>query len=130
MGGPFSASQTAFNLFAATLEPETSRTFEGGVRYVTPELEASAAAYTVTFDNRLLAIARCAGIVGCPGSFANVGEVRSTGAKRSPAQPAPAPRGGTPKKNHHKLFGRFIHYGMFIYLCTCKEIFHWGFAFI
>lgn len=81
VGGPFSASQTAFNLFAATLEPETSRTFEGGVRYVTPELEASAAAYTVTFDNRLLAIARCAGIVGCPGSFANVGEVRSNGAE-------------------------------------------------
>jgi iron complex outermembrane receptor protein len=81
VNGPFSTSQTAFNTFAATLEPETSDTLELGVRLSTDAYKASLAVYTVDFQNRLLAIARCAGIVGCPSSFANVGDVRSTGAE-------------------------------------------------
>jgi len=81
VSGPFSTSQSAFDLFADTLEPESSRTLEAGVRWVGDTVEASAALYSVDFDDRLLGISRCAGIVGCPGAFANVGEVRSTGAE-------------------------------------------------
>ncbi len=79
VGGPFSASQSAFNLFADTLEPETSDTFELGLRSERDWYQASIALYNVRFDNRLLSIARCAGIVGCPSSFANVGKVQSNG---------------------------------------------------
>jgi iron complex outermembrane recepter protein len=79
VGGPFSASQSAFNLFAADLQPETSDTFELGLRSELDWYQASLAIYNVRFDNRLLSIARCAGIVGCPSSFANVGEVKSNG---------------------------------------------------
>jgi len=45
------------------------------------QIEASVAVYRVNFENRLLAIARCAGIVGCASSFANVGDVESRGAE-------------------------------------------------
>ncbi len=81
VGGPFGTSQSAFNLFADTLQPESSQTFEAGIRTVRDNLEASATLYTVQFDDRLLGIARCAGIVGCAGAFANVGEVESNGAE-------------------------------------------------
>jgi iron complex outermembrane receptor protein len=81
VSGPFATSQSAFDRFADTLEPESSRTLEAGLRWVGDTLEASAAVYSVDFDDRLLGIARCAGIVGCAGAFANVGEVRSTGAE-------------------------------------------------
>ena len=79
VSGPFSASQSAFNLFAETLQPETSDTFELGVRSERDWYQTSIALYNVRFDNRLLSIARCAGIVGCPSSFANVGKVQSNG---------------------------------------------------
>jgi iron complex outermembrane receptor protein len=81
VSGPFSASQSAFNLFADDLEPETSDTFEIGVRTSREWFQASLALYAVDFQNRLLTIARCAGIVGCPASFANVGDVESRGAE-------------------------------------------------
>ncbi len=81
VGGPFATSQAVFDTFAASLQPESSQTLEAGVRTVRDNLEASATLYTVKFDDRLLGIARCAGIVGCAGAFANVGEVRSNGAE-------------------------------------------------
>lgn len=81
VNGPFSTSQAAFDAFAGTLQPETSDTFELGLRASGDAYKASLAVYSVDFQNRLLAIARCAGIVGCPSSFANVGDVRSTGAE-------------------------------------------------
>jgi iron complex outermembrane receptor protein len=37
--------------------------------------------YDVKFDNRLLAIAQCVGILGCPALFSNVGSVTSRGAE-------------------------------------------------
>lgn len=79
VSGPFSTTQAAFNEFAADLEPETSKTFELGLRYGSDGIKASVAAYHVNFENRLLTIARCAGIIGCPSSFANVGDVQSDG---------------------------------------------------
>lgn len=81
VGGPFATSQAVFDTFADSLQPESSQTFEAGVRTVRDNLEASATLYTVKFDDRLLGIARCAGIIGCAGAFANVGEVRSNGAE-------------------------------------------------
>ena len=81
VNGPHSTSQAAFDAAVGTLEPETSRTFEGGLRTNRGLFEASVAAYQVKFENRLLAIARCAGIVGCASSFANVGDVDSRGAE-------------------------------------------------
>ena len=81
VNGPFSTSQTAFNTFADTLQPETSDTVELGLRMSAEAYQASLAVYSVDFQNRLLSIARCAGIVGCPSSFANVGDVRSRGAE-------------------------------------------------
>jgi len=81
VNGPFSTSQAAFDQFAGELRPETSRTIEGGYRTVREAFEALVAIYHVRFDDRLLGIARCAGIVGCPGAFANVGSVTTRGAE-------------------------------------------------
>ncbi|RDZ27720.1 TonB-dependent receptor [Lysobacter silvisoli] len=81
VNGPHSTSQAAFNAAVASLEPETSRTIEAGLRTSRDNLQASLAVYRVDFENRLLAIARCAGIVGCASSFANVGDVETRGAE-------------------------------------------------
>lgn len=81
VNGPHSTSQAAFDAAVKTLEPETSKTFEAGLRTSRDRIEASVAVYRVNFENRLLAIARCAGIVGCASSFANVGDVDSRGAE-------------------------------------------------
>ncbi|MGO1001515.1 TonB-dependent receptor [Lysobacter sp. CA196] len=81
VNGPHSTSQAAFNAAVASLEPESSKTLEAGLRTSREQFEASLAVYRVDFENRLLAIARCAGIVGCASSFANVGDVESRGAE-------------------------------------------------
>lgn len=77
--GPFSASQAAFDATVAKLRPETSKTLEAGLRYASERLVASAAVYRVEFNDRLLNIAQCVGILGCPNSFANVGTVDTRG---------------------------------------------------
>jgi iron complex outermembrane receptor protein len=79
--GPLATTQVAFDTFGRSLKPEESRTFEGGLRAVSDFYEASLALYDVKFDNRLLAISRCSGIVGCPSAYANVGSVTSRGAE-------------------------------------------------
>ncbi|MGH8082545.1 MAG: TonB-dependent receptor, partial [Lysobacter sp.] len=79
VNGPHSTSQAAFDASVKTLEPESSKTIEAGLRTSRDSVEASVAVYRVNFENRLLAIARCAGIVGCASSFANVGDVESRG---------------------------------------------------
>ena len=81
MNGPHSTSQVAFDAVKGRLEPETSRTFEIGVRSSRDLFDASIAVYRVDFENRLLAIAQCAGIVGCASAFANVGDVETRGAE-------------------------------------------------
>lgn len=81
VNGPHSTSQIAFDAVKDTLEPETSRTFELGVRSSREKFDASLAVYSVDFENRLLAIAQCSGIVGCASAFANVGDVRTRGAE-------------------------------------------------
>lgn len=77
--GPFSATQAAFDATVANLQPESSQTLEAGLRYSSETVVASVAAYRVTFNNRLLNIAQCVGIIGCANSFANVGTVNTRG---------------------------------------------------
>lgn len=77
--GPFATTQAGFNAIRATLEPETSDTYELGLRYTTSSVNAVAAAYYVDFSNRLLGLAAGAGIVGNPAVLQNVGSVRSYG---------------------------------------------------
>jgi iron complex outermembrane receptor protein len=79
--GPLATTQVAFDTFGKQLKPEQSRTIEGGLRSVTDFYEASLALYDVKFDNRLLTISQCAGIVGCASAYANVGSVTSRGAE-------------------------------------------------
>ncbi len=83
-GGPLLVTQAAFDATRGNLEPEKSRTFEGGYRLVRDTFEASAVAYDVTFDNRLLSLNPCPGIqqgtsAACTTRFYNVGSVSSRG---------------------------------------------------
>lgn len=77
--GPFSTTQEAFDAFSGDLRAEQSRLVEAGWRRRGPLGEVALAAYRIDFDDRLLGIARCSGIVGCPFGFANVGSVVSRG---------------------------------------------------
>jgi len=81
VGSPFNVPQAAFDASATGLEPEHSRTIELGWRGYGQGYEASLAVFNVKFDNRLLAIAQCVGIVGCPALYANVGSVSGRGAE-------------------------------------------------
>ncbi|MCS6985905.1 MAG: TonB-dependent receptor [Sphingomonadaceae bacterium] len=76
---PFATSQVGFNAIRDTLRPETSRTFEGGLRFAMGALQGVAAAYLVNFRDRLLAIPIGPGIVGNPVVLQNVGRVKSRG---------------------------------------------------
>lgn len=79
VNGPFSASQSGFDAIRNTLRPETSTTFEGGLRYGNDGFQSSLTLYRVDFEDRLLTISQCAGIVGCPSVLANVGDVETFG---------------------------------------------------
>jgi len=61
------------------LEPESSKTFEGGLRYRNDRFQGVAAVYHVTFDNRLLAASTAAPILGLPAVLSNVGSVETNG---------------------------------------------------
>jgi iron complex outermembrane receptor protein len=77
--GPFSQKQIAFDAGTKNLKPETSSSYEVGYRYKGEVVQGSVAAYTTDFKDRLLSVATCQGIVGCPSTFVNVGKVQSTG---------------------------------------------------
>jgi iron complex outermembrane receptor protein len=81
--GPQSVTQAVWNQQGSTLQPETSRSFDGGYRYVTDGLQLSLAAYHVNFDNRLLQYNPCPTNQqqnpGCGNSFHNAGSVTSNG---------------------------------------------------
>jgi len=80
--GPQSVNQSTWDLMKSTLTPETSKSFEGGYRYVGRRLQLSLSGYYVKFDNRLLQYKPCptAG-AGCANSFHNAGSVTSRGAE-------------------------------------------------
>ncbi|RMT79029.1 TonB-dependent receptor [Pseudomonas viridiflava] len=80
---PFFTTQVAVDAAGGfkNLKPETSKTVEVGVRRSNPLYSTSAAVYNTKFDNRLVAITNCTGIVICQNSVANVGSVTSRGAE-------------------------------------------------
>ena len=90
-GGPwFTGSQSAFNAFAAQGKPETSWTYEGGVRSHRSfpggiGFDAQLNYYHVTFNDRLLAISTNpggiagSGITGGTSILVNVGDVHTDG---------------------------------------------------
>jgi iron complex outermembrane receptor protein len=81
--GPQSVSQAVWDVQGATLKPETSKSFDGGYRYVSGPLQLSVAAYHVVFDNRLLQYNPCPTNQqqnpGCGNSFHNAGSVTAKG---------------------------------------------------
>ncbi len=83
IGGVFGTTQAGFNAISATLKPERSRTYEGGLRFRAGALQASAVGYYVDFSNRLLAFQNGAGIIGNPSTLNNVGSVHDYGAELS-----------------------------------------------
>lgn len=77
--GPFSTSQAGFEAIKTKLDPETSKTIEGGYRYRNETFQGVAAIYHVKFDNRILGTQTGAAIVGNPVVLTNVGGVTSDG---------------------------------------------------
>lgn len=77
--GPFGTTQVGFEAIRGTLEPETSRTIEGGWRFDLGRLRGVVAVYDVKFRNRLLAAFSGANILGNPSILQNVGSVTSRG---------------------------------------------------
>jgi iron complex outermembrane receptor protein len=77
--GPFSTSAESFAATRDILEPETSTNYEVGLRFRGATIDALLAAYHVDFEDRLLGIPQCVGIVGCFGVIANVGSVKTNG---------------------------------------------------
>lgn len=77
--GPFSTSQAGFNAIKDKLKPESSDTYEAGLRYNTGVINASLAGYYVNFRDRLLVIPTSVGIVGSANVLQNVGSVRALG---------------------------------------------------
>lgn len=79
VSGPFSQTQQAFDLGTPNLKPETSTTVDAGLRLRQDALQGSIAVYHADFKDRLMSVAACAGIVGCPSTMVNVGKVESKG---------------------------------------------------
>jgi len=79
VGGPFSQTQTAYDAGVGNLKPETSTNIDLGYRFKRDAVQGSLAVYGARFDDRQLSVATCAGIVGCPSTFVNVGKVDTRG---------------------------------------------------
>ncbi|MES2316825.1 MAG: TonB-dependent receptor [Pseudomonadota bacterium] len=77
--GQFSQSQAAFDANGAKLKPETSVSADLGLRFTRRGVSGSVALYRADFRDRLLSVATCAGVVGCPNTVVNVGRVNTSG---------------------------------------------------
>ncbi|WP_269714070.1 TonB-dependent receptor [Caulobacter sp. NIBR2454] len=78
--GPFgSQNQAAVNYIADNLDPETSKTFEGGLRYRNSRFQGVIAAYKVDFNDRLVSAQTASPILGLPAVLSNVGSVETKG---------------------------------------------------
>lgn len=78
--GPFSSqNQAAVDYIRDNLEPESSKTFEAGLRYRNDRFQGVAALYHVTFDNRLGSASSAPPILGLPAVISNVGSVETKG---------------------------------------------------
>ncbi len=77
--GPFSTNQAGFDAIKNTLKPESSDTYEAGLRYNTSSFNGVVGVYLVNFQNRLQSVAVGSAIQGNPSALQNVGSVRSLG---------------------------------------------------
>jgi len=81
--GPQSVSQAVWDLQGKHLKPETSKSVEGGYRYVSGPLQVSLSAYNTHFNERLLQYNPCPTNQqqnpGCGNSFHNAGGITSRG---------------------------------------------------
>jgi iron complex outermembrane receptor protein len=81
--GPQSVTQAVWDAQGQYIDPETSRSWDAGYRYVSGPLQVSLAAYHVNFENRLLQYNPCPTNQqqnpGCGNSFHNAGSVTSDG---------------------------------------------------
>ncbi|GGB88257.1 TonB-dependent receptor [Pseudoduganella buxea] len=79
VSGPFSQTQAGYNLTVGALKPETSTTYDLGVRFKRDAVQGSVAVYYADFKDRQLGVATCVGIMGCAGTIVNVGKVETRG---------------------------------------------------
>ena len=77
--GPFSQSQAAFDAGGKILRPERATSTDLGYRFRGPLLSGSIAVYRADFVDRIVSVATCAGVVGCPNTVVNVGKVATRG---------------------------------------------------
>jgi iron complex outermembrane receptor protein len=81
--GPQSVTQAVWDAQGQYLNPETSKSWDAGYRYISGPLQVSLAVYHVNFDNRLLQYNPCPTNQqqnpGCGNSFHNAGGVTSNG---------------------------------------------------
>ncbi len=78
--GPFaSQNQAVVDFVRDNLKPETSKTFEGGLRYKNDRFQGVAALYNVDFENRLDSASTAPPILGLPAVLSNVGAVKTKG---------------------------------------------------
>lgn len=78
-GSIWGTTQAGFDAIRDTIKPETSDTYEAGLRYSTLNFNGMVGAYLVNFQNRLLGVASGPDILGSPSVLQNVGSVRSIG---------------------------------------------------
>jgi len=79
--GPFATSAAGFAALRDRIRPETTDTYELGLRFGEGQLTGVIAGYLVNFRDRLLAVPQGPGIVGNAPLLSNVGDVRSIGAE-------------------------------------------------
>jgi len=81
--GPFSSTQDGFDAIKPLLKPESSDTYEAGLRVSSGGFHGVLAGFYVDFSNRLLTIPTSVGIVGAANALQNVGSVRAQGIEAS-----------------------------------------------
>ncbi len=79
--GVYNTNPAAFDRFNEATDPERATTVELGVRTRRQRIEASLAAYTINYRNRLIGVSVCPLTATCVSSFANVGDVSTRGAE-------------------------------------------------
>ncbi|KAA9018910.1 TonB-dependent receptor [Sphingobium limneticum] len=77
--GPFQTNQAGFDQIKDDLKPESSDTYELGLRYNSPVFNGVVGAYFVNFRNRLNAVQVGSPIQGLASALQNVGKVRTIG---------------------------------------------------
>ena len=78
-GSIWGTTQAGFDAIKDSIKPETSDTYEAGLRYNDRRFNGVVGVYLVNFQNRLLGVASGPDIIGSPSVLQNVGSVRAAG---------------------------------------------------